>query len=60
MRWTYLVTWVVVSPVGRISDEASSRMQKAPLVFNNLRRLWRRPSLIKGLVCTSGIRSVLI
>ncbi|VDP88128.1 unnamed protein product [Echinostoma caproni] len=40
-----------ISPVGRITDEVSARIQKARLVFANLRRLWRRRDIrlsVKG------------
>lgn len=50
-------------PGGHITEETSSRTQKARLAFANLRHLWRRHDIrlaIKSRVHTAVVRSVLL
>ena len=53
----------IISPGGRISDEISSRIQKARLAFSNLAHLWRRRDIrlsVKGRVYAAAVRPVLL
>lgn len=54
---------IPVTPIGHISDDASSSMQKARFAFSNLGHLWRRCDIrlsIKNRVFSAAPRQVLL
>lgn len=63
MRWTDLVTWLIVSHLMIVYRKVPLRAQKAQLKFTNLRHLWRLRDIrfpIRNRVHMAAVRSVFV